>query len=103
MLQLIAFLFHTLPLILTWVYLAIAVFSVVVHCRNLILRRKLCIREWIFFIFNITYSLVFFISLIFFYTFWRTFFPVLAILCMIISSVWSTYEDKRNGRRWWTW
>ena len=103
MLKLFAFLFHTFPLILSWLYLAVAIFCVAVHIKQM--KRKISIStgRWIFSVLNAAYSLFFLATRIFFHDFWEQTFAFLGLLAIIIAFIWSRYEDKCAGRRWWNW
>lgn len=103
MLKLFAFLFHTFPLILAWLYLLVAVFCVVIHIKRIMNKTKISIGQWTFSVLNAGYVLFFLVTRIFFPDFWHSAFSVIGLLAIIISFIWSLYEDRRAGRRWWNW
>ena len=103
MIKLFTFFFTILPLILSWIYLFIAIFSIVVHIKNVKNKTSSSISLWVFTIVNTAYALFFLITWIFFNNVWKQFFSVLGILAIIISSIWSNYNDKLHGRRWGYW
>ena len=103
MLKLISFLFYKFPLLLAWLYLFVAIFSIVVHIKQSIRKAKISCGRWVFSILNAGYMLLFLISRIFFPDFWDTFFGVIGLLAVVVAFLWSRYEDKRNGNRWWNW
>ena len=103
MLQIFSFLFSTFPLILAWLYLLVAVFCVAVHIKRLKDKEKLSIGCLAFCLLNVGYILLFSVTRIFFADFWRDVFSVLGLLAIFISFIWSRYEDRRSGRRWWNW
>ena len=96
MFKLMTFFFHTFPLILAWLYLLVAVVLV------LLLHKRF--RDfWAVLILNISYITLFLITRIFFSQLWESFFSFLGLFAILISSAWSRYDDKRNGKRWWNW
>ena len=103
MLKLLTFLFHTFPLILSWIYLIVAVFALVLHIRQIKKKAEFSVSQWLFALLNCVYILSFLITLIFFFTTWETVFPVLGVMGIIIAGCWSRYDDVRHGRRWWNW
>ena len=103
MFKLFSFLFHTFPLILAWLYLLVAVFCVAVHIKRIKSKAKVSIGRWFFLILNVGYTLFFLVTRIFFFEFWEQTFAVFGLLAIIISFIWSRYEDRRIGRRWWYW
>ena len=102
MFKLFTFLFHTFPLILAWLYLLVAIFCVVVHIKQITCKAKVSISQWVFSILNMGYALFFSVARIFFPDFWEQTFTVLGLLAIFISFIWSRYEDRCAGRRWWS-
>lgn len=103
MLKLFAFLFRTFPLILSWLYLMVAIFALVVHIRQIKKKSKITISQWLFTLLNCAYIASFLITLIFFFSVWETVFSIVGVMAIIVSFCWSRYDDMRHGRRWWTW
>ena len=103
MLKLIEFLFHTLPLILAWLYAFVAIFALFLHSRQIKSKAKISVGQWLFALLNCGYVVFFFVMRIFFSEIWETVFSVVGVTAMFISLVWGRYEDRRNGRRWWNW
>ena len=103
MFKLIEFLFHILPLILAWLYMLVAALIVFVHVGQVLSKEKMSIGRWMFSILNAAYILLFWITRIFFADLWEQIFLGLGVAAIIISGAWSSYEDKRNGRKWWEW
>ena len=103
MIKLFTFLFHTFPLIMAWIYLIVAIICLFLHVKLARSKNKLSIKQWLYAIFNGVYILFFLITRIFFPTFWADFFGILGGLTIVVSSIWSRYEDKRAGRRGWNW
>lgn len=103
MLKIFTFLFHTFPLILAWLYLFAAGFCVVVHIKQYMRKTEITIDQWAFSIFNAGYILFFLVTRVFFAELWKHAFSVLGLLAIFISFIWSRYEDRRAGRRWWNW
>ena len=97
------FLFYTIPLILSWLYLIAAIYSVVVHIRNMKKHVEISIGQWLFALLNCVYILFFVITLIFSFAVWETVFGTLGLLAMVICFCLSRYDDMRHGRRWWGW
>ena len=103
MFNLLEFLFCTLPLILAWLYMFVAVLIVFVHINRTLNKEKIQIGKWIFTILNAGYVLLFLITRIFFAALWEQIFTCLGLCAIILSNAWLSYEDKRNGRKWWEW
>ena len=103
MLKLFTFLFHTFPLILSWLYLLVAGCVVVMHIKKVKRQQKRTIGQWLFAILNAVYIILFVVTGIFFHTLWDMIFSVLGLMAIFVSFVWSRYEDKRSGQRWWEW
>lgn len=103
MLKIFTFLFNTFPLILAWLYLLVAAFCVAVHVKRIKNKIKPSIGEWAFAILNVGYALFFLVTRIFFADLWRNVFSIVGVLAIFISFIWSRYEDRRDGRRWWNW
>jgi len=103
MLKLIGFLFHTLPLILAWLYTFVAIYALFAHSRQIKNRAKISVGKWLFALLNFGYVLFFLVTRIFFSEIWETVFSVAGVTALIISFVWGRYEDRRSGRRWWNW
>lgn len=103
MFKLFAFLFHTFPLILAWLYLLVAIFCVVVHIKQIKIKAKVSIGQWAFSLLNAGYILFFLVTLLFFTELWKLVFSVLGVLAIFVSTIWSRYEDRCAGRRWWNW
>ena len=103
MFKLFTFLFHTFPLILAWLYLLVAVSCVAVHIKQIKSKAKITIGQWAFSILNAGYVLSFLVTRAFFPDFWEQTFAVLGLLAIFISFIWSRYEDRCAGRRWWNW
>lgn len=103
MIKLFTFLFSTFPLILAWLYLLAAIFCVAVHIKRIKEKAKLTIGELTFSILNTGYILFFLVTRIFFADFWRNTFSIIGVLAIFISIIWTRYEDRRTGRRWWNW
>lgn len=101
--QLFTFLFHTLPLILAWVYFVVAILCVALHIKHLKNKKKFSLGRWLFLILSIGYALFFLISRVFFPLLWENVFGILGIVAIIVSFAWTRYEDKRSGQRWWNW
>ena len=101
--KLFVFLLHTFPLILSWLYLLVAVFCVVVHIKQIKNKQKTSVSQCIFSLFNTGYTLLFVITRIFFPAFWEDAFSVLGLIAILISFILSRYKDKRDGKRWWNW
>lgn len=49
------------------------------------------------------YAVAFLIVRFVFATFYFQWMPLAALLLTTISTIWSHYEDKVNGKRWWNW
>ena len=103
MLKLFTFLFHTFPLILSWLYLLVAGCVVVMHIKKVKRQQKRTIGQWLFAILNAVYIILFVVTGIFFHTLWDMIFSVLGLMAIFVSFAWSRYEDKRSGQRWWEW
>ena len=103
MLNFFAFLFYTFPLMLSCLYTLVALFIAVVHIRIYRNQKGLSKCQWIVLLLNIAYILLFLTTLVFFVEFWKNVFSTLGIVAILISLIWSRYEEKRNGRRWWNW
>jgi hypothetical protein len=103
MLKLFEFLFQTLPLILACLYAIVSILILVVHIKLYKNKKKLSIEQWIIVLLNVSYALLFLITLIFFFELWKGIFSILGLVAILISFIWSKYEDKRKGRRWWNW
>ena len=103
MFKLFTFLFHTFPLILAWLYLLVAIFCVVVHIKQIKNKIKVSIGQWAFSVLNAVYVLLFWVTRLFFPDLWEQTFAVFGLLAIFISFIWSRYEDRRAGRRWWNW
>ncbi|MDY3282555.1 hypothetical protein [Dysosmobacter sp.] len=103
MLKLMEFLFHTLPLLLAWLYLLAAVFCAAALAGRLRKGERLPAGQWAFLILNGGYVLFFLITRLFFPDLWERVFSGAGVLAILISFVWSRYEDRRSGRRWWNW
>lgn len=103
MFKLFTFLFHTFPLILAWLYLLVAIFCVVVHIKQIKSKAKIPIGQCAFSVLNVGYVLFFLVTRIFFPDLWEQTFAVLGLLAIFISFIWSRYEDRCAGRRWWNW
>ena len=103
MLKFFGFLFHTFPLILSCLYLIVAILIVVVHIKDYKRKKALSIKQWFVVLLNGAYVLSFLVLLIFWFWIWESVFPFLGGVAFIASIVWSKYEDRRYGRRWWNW
>ena len=103
MFKLFEFLFHTLPLILSWLYLLVAVFFVVAHIKHIKTKNEISVGQWVFSFLNAGYILFFMVTLIFFTELWELVFSVLGVLAVFVSIILSRYTDRRDGRRWWNW
>ena len=103
MLKIFTFLFHTFPLILSWLYLLVAICAVVVHIKKVKSQQKRTIGQWVLAIINGAYVMLFWVTGIFFHTLWETVFSVLGLMAIFVSFIWSRYEDMRSGQRWWEW
>ena len=103
MFEIFSFLFHTFPLILAWLYLLVAMISVIVHIGQIKNKVKVSIGSWLFSILNASYVLFFLTTWIFFPDFWEQIFVFLGMIAIFVSFAWSRYEDRRTGRRWWNW
>ena len=103
MLELFSFLFNTFPLIVSWFYLLVAMFCVVVHIKHIKNKVKISFGRWVFFVLNAGYVLSFFVMWIFFKSSWEQSFAVFGLLFGFIAIAWSRYEDRCAGRRWWNW
>lgn len=101
--KLIEFFFCTLPLILSCIYLLIAVYAVDIHIRKIKRKNETSIGQWLFAILNFAYAMYFFVTAIFFTGIWETVFSFLGLMAAFVSFVWSQYEDKVKGQRWWEW
>ena len=102
-LKLFEFLFYTLPLILASLYFFVAIFALATHIVLLKKGTNIPIGQWVFAIFNGVYIVLFLVTLIFFFALWKTFFSGLGLLSAFVSFIWSRYDEKKNGRRWWKW
>ena len=103
MVKLFEFMFYTLPLILAWIYLLIAVLALVMCAKNRKNKEKTTFGRRIFLFLNCIYVLFFIIARIFFFELWEMVFAVLGVMAMIVSMCWSRYDDMVHGRRWWNW
>ena len=101
--KILIFSFHTFPLILAWMYLLVAIFCVALHLRRLKCDTKISLWQWLFLGMNVGYVLFFFVMRLFFFDHWKQSFSVLGLLSVFISFIWSRYEDRCAGRRWWNW
>ena len=81
MFKLFTFVFHTIPMILVWLYLLVAVFCVVVHIKQIKNKTKISIGQWAYSILNAGYILFFLVTRIFFPDFWEQTFGVLGLVC----------------------
>ena len=103
MLKILTFLLNVLPLVLSWLYLAVAIFAVVLHLKRIKKREKMPIGQWVFFVLSLIYCLVFAVTFVFFIAVWKMLFSVLGLMSLVITTCWSRYDDMRHGRRWWRW
>ena len=103
MFRMIAVLFHTLPLVLAWLYLGVALWADVAHIVRVAHRETLSWGRWVFVVFNSVYILVFGTTRIFCPDVWETLFSVLGLLAMVVVLCRSRYVDKQDGKRWWNW
>lgn len=101
--HILGFLFDTLPRIAAWLCLLVAVFFVVVCVKAITRKAEQSFIKWIVLILSSGYALTFLITRIFFAEIWSAVFPGVGLLSISISYIWSRYEDKRNGIRWWNW
>ena len=93
-------LFTTLAKISFW---TIAISHIYYCCRAFYFKKKLKLSEYIFFFvsnFAILFSVI---THIFFPVFHKNFFDIISLLYITVCIVWSGYEDKVLGRRWWNW
>ena len=49
------------------------------------------------------YVVAFLIVRFFFSEFYFQWMPIIAISLAFVSTIWSRYEDRVNGKRWWNW
>ena len=103
MLKLFAFLFHTFPLILAYLYLLVAVLAIALHIKNVKRQAHISLVQWIFMLGNLAYVLMFIVTAMCFPNVWKTLFACLGTSAVVVSFVRSRYDEKRNGQRWWTW
>lgn len=103
MFKALEFLFHTLPLIFAWLYLLVAIFALIVHIKQVVIKNRLSFISWAFAIFNLVYLLLFSILRIFFQDTWSMLFSIVGLCAIIISTCLTCYEDKLSGRKWWNW
>jgi hypothetical protein len=98
-----SFMFNTLPCILSYLYLLVGAYSLIVCVRQIVGKGKMAIGQWIYTFFNCIYIVAFGITRIFFSEIWENIFPILGLMVIFVSCCWSHYDEKRNGRRWWNW
>lgn len=88
--------------IIKWGSLAMAIFAFasMLHIKK---ARKLTAKEWVVLVVSALYAIVFIGLLIYDPQSHDRVFSALSLLAMFIAWVWTRYEDKRNGTRWWNW
>ena len=98
----LVFMFYKFPLILSWLYLFVAVFCVEMYikCDR---KGKQAVVNRVCFGLNGAYIALFSIMRLFFFVYWERTFSVLGLLFLLLAFIWSRYEDRRSGRRWWNW
>ena len=103
MFTLINFLYNFFTNLVIISFVLVAIFYIY-HCsRSLFQSRKLRIHEWILFAVSLLFLLSVITTKFFFPKIYDNVFTVIALLFITIVLIWTRYDDKRTGKRWWNW
>lgn len=101
MLQMIISLLGILTKILAWGSLLYTVWILVSILQKKRAKGRVQFKEWIIFGCWLTYMIIFILVRIFLPDLFASFFSILFIIILIITTQWTKYEDRKTGRRWW--